>query len=197
MKEEEEVVGEEGRAALGGRKVKVESIPGAEKEGTGKSAKRIGTLEVEGRKEAGGAGGVRKEGEEGDDGAAILAMAILLVRHAMQDTFGKGAVTAVPVKKAAGAAEAAGKKCSSDKPPPSAEINIDTDGAVARLRVFVVPPPRAASTGDGGSGVDGPAAVKAAGDAAWRCEVVECAKSSLRSQITLLIERLRVAVSKS
>ena len=168
------------------RRVKVEnSTPaGKKKEGAaGQTKNKMG-------------GGAEKEG--GDDGA-VLAMALLLIRHAMQDTFGKAAVTVVPSKKTA--VSAADKKGSSDKTPLSAEIKIDTDGAVARLRVFVVPPPLGSSQRfrpdaaamDNENGVDGPAA----GEAGWRCEVVESTRDSLRSQIMLLVERLRVAVSKS
>lgn len=187
--EEERVAGEGSRTAGAGRRVKVEGSPAVGKKG-----------EVDAGQRKSAADGTEKEG--GDSGV-VLAMALLLIRHAMQDTFGKGAVTVAPQKKAAAvAAAAADKKGSSDKATLSAEIKIDTDGAAARVRVFVAPRPPAstqrlrpdaAATGGGGGGVDGPAA----GEAAWRCEVVECTRDSLRSQIMLLVERLRAAVSKS
>lgn len=123
-----------------------------------------------------------------DTGAAggkdvILSMALLLVRHAMQDTFGNGAIT---VDDAAG------------------EINISTDGARARLRVVVAPPPPSPRPASGGppSSLSNAAAAGEEGRgmqdeaAAWRCEVVECARESLRSQVSLLVERLRLAVSR-
>lgn len=158
-------------------------------------------VKAEGSQAAGkkGEGGAGQRKSKADDDGAVLAMALLLIRTAMQDTFGKTAVTVVPNKKAAVTAD---KKASSDGAPLSAEIKVDSDGAVARLRVFVVPSPLASpqrlrpdatATGGGGNAVDGPAA----GEAAWRCEVVECTRDSLRSQIMLLVERLRVAVSKS
>lgn len=177
-----------GESAPAGRRVKEETSSAAGKQGKGHDGHR--------KKIAGG--GAEKGG--GDSGI-VLATAALLIRHAMQDTFGKAAVTVVSNKKTAAAA-AADKKGSSDKTPLSSEIKIDTDGAVARLRVFVVPPPLApaqrlrpdaAAMGDGGNGAGG----SAEGEAAWRCEVVECTRDSLKSQIRLLVERLRVAVSKS
>ncbi|CAN0337356.1 unnamed protein product [Ectocarpus sp. 12 AP-2014] len=120
----------------------------------------------------------------------MLAAALLLIRHAMQDTFGKRAVTVTSKhnKKPAQPPAAAGKQASPDK-PLSAEIKIDTDGAVARLRVYVVPPASTAVSGSGESG--------GRGSAGWRCEVVECTRDSLGSQISMLVERLRAAVSRS
>ncbi|CAN0455176.1 unnamed protein product, partial [Ectocarpus fasciculatus] len=64
---------------------------------------------------------------------------------------------------------AAGKQAS-DK-PPSAEIRIETDGAVARLRVYVVPSASTAVARFGESG--------GGGSAGWRCEVVEFTRDSL------------------
>lgn len=151
----------------------------------------------------------RREEEDGLSAAAaataeedgmILAMALLLIRHAMQDTFGKKAVT---VREAGG------------------EIDISTDGENVKLRVTVgrFPcPPASGGSGDGGGGgspsrsflpgdttskefaVAGIATTAVAaeeGDAAWRCEVVECSKESLRRQVALLVERLRAAVSRN
>lgn len=90
----------------------------------------------------------------------ILSMALLLIRHAMQDTYGIDAVTV---------SESTG------------EVLIFTDGHRATLRVVVGSPLEA----DGG------------GEAAWSCEVVKCEKEPLRTQLMLLVERLRTAVAKS
>ncbi|CBN76100.1 conserved unknown protein [Ectocarpus siliculosus] len=134
--------------------------------------------------------GAAGEDQEGSDWSSMLAAALLLIRHAMQDTFGKGAVTVTSKhkKKPAPPPAAAGKQASPDK-PLSAEIKIDTDGAVARLQVYVVPPASTAVSGSGESG--------GGGSAGWRCEVVECTRDSLGSQISMLVERLRAAVSRS
>eukprot|EP00903_Cladosiphon_okamuranus_P022320 g20526.t1 len=178
-----------GESSPARRRVKEEILPAAAKKGEGGAMQRKS---------------VTAGAEDGGDDGAVLAMALLLIRHAMQDTFGKAAVTVVSNKKtaAATAAVAADKKGSSDETSLSAEIKIDADGAVARLRVFIVPLPAAspqrfrpdpAATGGAGNGVDGPAAA----EAAWKCEVVDCTRESLRSQIMLLVERLRMAVSKS
>lgn len=90
----------------------------------------------------------------------ILSMALLLIRHAMQDTYGTDAVTV---------SEATG------------EVIIFTDGHRATLQVVVGSPLEV----DGG------------GEAAWSCEVVKCEKEPLRTQLMLLVERLRAAVAKS
>ncbi|CAN0551065.1 unnamed protein product [Ectocarpus sp. 12 AP-2014] len=134
--------------------------------------------------------GTAGEDREGSDWSSMLAAALLLIRHAMQDTFGKGAVNVASrhKKKPAPAPVAAAKQASHDR-PPSAEIKIDTDGAVARLRVYVVPPESTDVSGSGESG--------GRGSAGWRCEVVECTRDSLGSQISMLVERLRAAVSRS
>lgn len=178
--------GEEGGAAAGG---------GSGSEKSAAPAGAGGRVKVESSPAVGkGAGKLKAEGAEsaGGDGGAVLAMALLLIRHAMQDTFGKAAVTVVSGKKMAAAAAAADKRGSSAKTPFSAEIKIDIDGAVARLRVLVIPPPLAPPQRMKPD-LDGPAA----GEAAWRCEMVECTRDSLRSQIMLLVERLRAAVAKS
>lgn len=94
----------------------------------------------------------------------ILSMALLLIRHAMQDTYGTDAVTVSESK---------------------GEVLIFTDGHRATLRVVVGPPLEADGKARGG------------GEAAWSCEVVECEKDPLRTQLTLLLERLRAAVAKS
>ena len=107
---------------------------------------------------------------EGDGKKVIMSMALLLVRHAMQDTFGSDAVKV---------SESEG------------EVEISTDGARARLRIVVAPPSRC--SGEAGPGEEG----QARGAPAWSCEVVGCEKEPLRNQLTLLVERLRAAVSKS
>ena len=138
----------------------------------------------------GGGGGVKGGEEKAPEGSdrMVLIVGFYLVRHAMQDTFGEDAVTADATK---------------------AEIDVSTDGARAKLRVVVSPPPttppqppRPLSSNSGGAGAEGgagagAAVVMAPAEASWRCEVVECGRDSLRSQIVLLVERLRVAVSKS
>ena len=143
--------------------------------------------------------GTRRRRYFSNGGNSWLTMALLLLRHAMQDTFGNDVVAVVNSRKAVVAA--------ADKRLPSGEetslralpVKIDTCGAVARLRVFLVPP-TVASRQDVAAGAAGAEAGRNAlvrGEAAWRCEVVECTRDSLRSQVMLLVERLRVAVSKS
>lgn len=111
--------------------------------------------------------------------AAIRAVALLLIRHALEDTFGKAAVD---VREGCG------------------EIILKTDGARARLRVDVLPRNDVIGL-DRGDPLHGR-------EAAWKCEVVQCVKGDgvrgqeveyvqLRSQLSTLVERLRLAVSKS
>lgn len=121
-----------------------------------------------------------QEGEKRDEvergsPAAIRALALLLIRHALEDTFGKGAVH---VHESLG------------------EATLKTDGARACLRVVVVPLPGALARGVASG------RTVAGSEAAWKCEIVECVKDgsefvSLRSQLSVLVERLRIAVSKS
>ncbi|CAM9674566.1 unnamed protein product, partial [Laminaria digitata] len=201
VKDEEEST-EETNAGLVKRKVGVGDGPeaggdgpGAEGRGAGSSTREARTLtgasaaaagaaaKIEEKRGGGGGqgggaggGGGGGGGEEGDPPAGsehtiVRVVGFCLVRHAMQDTFGEDAVKANESE---------------------AEIVISIDGAHAKLRVVVVSSPPPPSTPVGGRGGGG-----GGGEAAWRCEVVECGRDSLRSQIVLLVERLRVAVSKS
>lgn len=143
---------------------------------------RAGTsIAKEGRASTSGPVHSAKEGDrstEGSEGGRdmILAMAIFLIRHAMEDTFGKEAVT---VDDTVG------------------EIAISADGSRAKLRVTVSPPPPEGAENGVGSDKGEEARSASSSETAWRCEVVECTKQAWRGQITLLIERLRIAVSKS
>lgn len=109
---------------------------------------------------------------------AIRAVALLLVRHALEDTFGNGAVV---VDQAFG------------------EATLVTDGARALLRVAVAPSahPRTADARQ----ERGTREVKGM-EPAWTCEVLDCVKDGkeygpLRSQVSVLVESLRIAVSRS
>lgn len=132
--------------------------------------------------------GVSKEEEACEDPedsmAAIMAVALLLIRHALEDTFGKGSLTMDESR---------------------GEVTLVTDRARLRLRVVVSPPPSRSPSPSQTQRADGAGAEVDSlegSEAAWRCEVLECSKDgaeydSLRSQVCVLIERLRIAVSKS
>lgn len=121
------------------------------------------------------------EGSEVSSPTAILAVALLLMRHALEDTFGEGSVKIDEGRK---------------------ELSLIMDKARAKLRVYLTPVPPQVQKEEQQADEESRSDKVAEIEAAWRCEIVECSKDganfdALRNQLSVLIERLRIAVSKS